>query len=53
MFGPVRASTQVALEGANAHAGKVVQILLPIEVEGVINEYMFVFKVNGVSIKQL
>jgi len=36
---------------ADGHRGKTFQVLLPLEVEGVINEYIFLFKIEDVEIK--
>ena len=40
-----------AEELAEAHRGKTFQVLFPLEVEGVVNEYIFLFKIQDVEIK--
>lgn len=50
IFAPYSAMTIEALEPARDHVGKTIQILLPIEIEGVTNEYTFTFKVNDVKV---
>lgn len=40
------------LQPAKDHVGKSVQVLLPIEIEGNVNEYIFTFKVNDVELPQ-
>lgn len=36
-----------------ADIGKTVQLLLPFEIEGVVNEYLFRFKINNVTVEQI
>lgn len=36
---------------ANKYVNKTIQILLPLEIEGVVNEYIFSFKIGGVEVK--
>ena len=48
---PTAATTKVeAEEKAQIYVGKNVQVLLPIEIEGVTNEYVFVFEVRGFEV---
>ena len=49
-FEPTAAETPRPLEKAKDHIDKVVQVLLPLEVQGVVNEYLFMFKVNDVTL---
>jgi len=52
---PVMSSSQETLEEfqskTKSYIGKFIQILLPLEINGVINEYIFTFKVNDVEVK--
>lgn len=50
MFEPWIERSIEALQPALANKGKRVQVLLPIEVEGIVNEYIFSFVVNDVEI---
>lgn len=45
-------SSQELLEKAKPLIGKTVQILLPLKIEDVVNEYIFSFTVNDVEVKQ-
>gem|GEM_PF-2041233 len=35
------------------NVGKKISVLLPIEIEGVVNEYIFKFNIDSVSVKEL
>ena len=50
LFSPVSSFCRLEIEGATKHIGEKVQVLLPLEVEGVVNEYLFVFEVADVEI---
>lgn len=36
---------------AKSYVGKTIQILMPLEIQGVVNEYIFIFRVNAVAFK--
>lgn len=38
-------------EKAKGNIGKTIKVLLPLEIQGVLNEYLFTFKINSVTIK--
>ncbi len=38
-------------EFKNRYIGKTIQVLLPIQIEDVINDYIFIFKINNISIE--
>ena len=38
-------------EKAEKYVGKTLQVLLPLQIEGVVNEYIFSFKINSVKVK--
>ena len=44
-------SPEELLAQAKQYVGKTVQVLLPLQIEDVINEYIFAFKINDVFIK--
>ena len=37
---------------AEKYIGKTIQVLLPLQIEGIVNEYIFIFEVQSVEIKQ-
>lgn len=37
---------------ANSYVGKTLQILLPLKIEDIVNDYIFTFKINNVVVKQ-
>jgi hypothetical protein len=45
-------SAQEITDKAKQYVGKSVQVLLPLKIEDVVNEYIFSFKINDVQIKQ-
>lgn len=49
-FTPSSGYTLSALEPAKQNIGKIVKVLLPVEIEGTVNEYVFSFKVNAVTL---
>ena len=51
LFGPISSKLSRELEAAKEHVGKSIQVLLPIEIEGIVNEYIFRFKINDVQIE--
>ena len=50
LFQPHRASSSAKLATAKENIGKKAQVLLPIEIEGIVNEYTFSFEVQDVEI---
>ena len=50
LFEPYHAATAAKLAPAKQNVGKEIKVLLPIEIEGVVNEYLFSFKVEDVEI---
>lgn len=45
-------SAQELLDKAKPIIGKAVQVLLPLQIEDVVNEYIFSFRINDVEVKQ-
>ena len=39
-------------ERADQEIGKSIQVLLPLQIDGVVNDYLFVFKIKGAEVKQ-
>lgn len=50
IFEPISAMSVSKLQPAKEHEGKTVKVLLPLEIEGTVNEYIFTFKVNDVEL---
>ena len=52
IFEPYSEFSIEKLKPAKNHIGKKVQVLLPLDIKGTVNEYIFTFKVNDVELPQ-
>ncbi len=48
---PFFPTSGITSEEAQKYIGKTIQILLPLQIEGVVNEYIFIFEVENVKLK--